>query len=124
MSLIESSNIFNIAIDILGFWGRNMLVHKATSKLQVPKGKHVIAYGIADFLVRKGWNLQLGKLIEENNDPKMKQDILVAILGAIGGMIVDGGEPLENLYRGAVGLGANYILDAALPSTLLNPKYM
>lgn len=124
MDYLDSQNVFNIAIDILGFWGGNTIAHSVSTSVHKPKGKHVLAYAIADFIVRKQW---LGdKLLGKNylKDTKMKQDTMVAVVGAIGGMLADMGEPMQNIIRGAVGLGSNYALDGIVGLTPLDKQYL
>jgi hypothetical protein len=123
MDFLDSQKVFNIALDILGFWGGNTIAHSVSTSVHKPKGKHVLAYAIADFIVRKGWlgDKLLGSVY--SGDIKMKQDTMVAVAGAIGGMLADMGEPMQNIIRGAIGLGSNYALDGIVGLTPLDGKY-
>lgn len=123
MQVLEENNIFNILIDIVGFWGGNTLAHSASSYIQKPKSKHILAYAIADLIVRKKWlgDKLLGDIYLDK--VKFRQDVMVAIMGSLGGMLVDMGQPTENLIRGAVGLASNYILDGVVELTPLDNKY-
>lgn len=110
----------HIAIDLLGFWAGNYLIHSASSSFPKPKVSKVVIFGVSDILTRYSksnwWDIKmLSGVWGENAKIALVSFILSSLYDLIGGSKDAGKIITDNLMLNGVGFMSNALIDKVIP---------
>lgn len=122
MDTLKSYGLIQTAIDMVGYYGGNMVVSRFAGVSQKPKLEDTVIFGISDIIVRNGAiSIYSGNTMFSGNLGKN------AYIGVISFILNTGLDMLrgdsigvvvkENLIKNALGVGTNTAIDMFVPNS-------
>jgi len=124
METVNKYGITHTVIDMLGFYGGNMIMHNASTFADTPSAEKTLIFGVSDLLVRNGFISYGDKSVPFSGQLQKNTYIaLVSFLLASGYDLIKSRDfskaLMKNLITNAIGLGSNQIIDM-----IIDPNYI